>query len=269
MSTLRLWLRLIGIGGVIAWGCIQVALFFKREGRPGRQRRVREWSRQCMRVCGVKLSVYGAERFFASGGLFMVGNHVSWLDIFAVNSVHAVRFVAKEEVRSWPAVGWLAARAETVFIQRNNRRSSQQVRDILLQILAESDYTVVFPEGTSTDGTELKPFRSNLFEAAVQSGQDVWPIALYYPKADGSPNTDMAYFGDLSMWQSFCRILPQKQSEVALYFLEPIAVAGKTRQQICAEAEAQVAAKLAELQGKSVAELMAASGRQPAPAEAT
>ncbi|MDO4694624.1 MAG: 1-acyl-sn-glycerol-3-phosphate acyltransferase, partial [Eikenella sp.] len=66
-------------------------------------------------------------------------------------------------------------------------------------------------------------------------------------------------------WQSFCRILPQKQSEVALYFLEPIAVAGKTRQQICAEAQTQVAAKLAELQGKSVAELTA--GSLPAPSD--
>ena len=256
MAKIRLLLRLIGIAWVIAWGCIQVALFFKREGRPGRQRRVRAWSRQCMKVCGVKLSVHGAERFFNQGGQFMVANHISWLDIFAVNSIHAVRFVAKEEVRAWPAIGWLAACAETVFIKRGNRRSSQQVREILLQILAENDYAVVFPEGTSTDGTELKPFKSNLFETAVESGQTVWPLAVYYPNPDGSPNTAMAYCGDLSLWQSFCQILPQRRSEVAVYFLEPIAPQGKTRQQLCEAAQTAIAAKLAQLQGKTPAEIV-------------
>lgn len=260
MGRIRLFLRLLGIAGVILWGCIQVALFFGHEDRPARRRRVRNWSRQCMRVCGVRLTVHGAERFFAQGGRFMVGNHVSWLDIFAVNSVHAVRFVAKEEVRSWPAIGWLAARAETVFIKRGNRRSSQQVRETLLGIFAENDCAVVYPEGTSTDGTELKPFRSNLFETAVVSGQAVWPIAVYYPRADGSPNTDMAFYGDLSLWQSFCRILPQRQSEVALYFLDPVSPAGKDRQQICDEAQAQIAAKLAGLQGKTPGEIVAAHG---------
>lgn len=260
MGAVRLVLRLLGIVVVVLWGCIQAALFFKPEGRPGRQRRVRTWSRQCMWVCGVRLTVHGAERFFAQGGQFMVGNHVSWLDIFAVNAVHAVRFVAKEEVRRWPAIGWLAARAETVFIKRSQLKSSQQVTAVIEQILDEGDYAVVFPEGTSTNGTEIKPFKSSLFDAAVRSGHDVWPLLLYYPKADGSANTRMAYYGDLSMWQSFCQVLPQKRGDVSLYFLDPISVQGKDRQQVCMEAQASIAAKLAELQGVPVTSVIAQRG---------
>ena len=202
-----------------------------------------------MKVFGTKLTVHGAERFFAEGGQFMVGNHISWLDIFLINSVQAVRFVAKQEVRDWPVIGWLVARVDTVFIKRGNRQSSQQVMDVLLQILSEKDYAVVFPEGTSTDGRGIKPFKSGLFDTAIIGQYPVWPVLVYYPNEDGSPNTDMAYCGEISLWESFCRILPQKRSEGVLYFLEPISPEGKTRQELCAAAQAQIAAKMGELRG--------------------
>ena len=249
MRRLRLIFRLFGVAAVLLWGCLQVALFFGREDKAKRQWRIQRWSRQCMKVFGTKLTVHGAERFFAEGGQFMVGNHISWLDIFLINSVQAVRFVAKQEVRDWPVIGWLVARVDTVFIKRGNRQSSQQVMDVLLQILAEKDYAVVFPEGTSTDGRGIKPFKSGLFDTSIIGQYPVWPVLVYYPNEDGSPNTDMAYCGEISLWESFCRILPQKRSEGVLYFLDPISPEGKTRQELCAAAQAQIAAKMGELRG--------------------
>ncbi|OAM31081.1 acyl-phosphate glycerol 3-phosphate acyltransferase [Eikenella longinqua] len=260
MRRLRLIVRLFGVAAILLWGCFQVALFFGREDKAKRQWRIRRWSRQCMRIFGIRLTVHGSERFFAEGGQFMVGNHVSWLDIFLINSVQAVRFVAKQEVRDWPVIGWLVARVDTVFIKRGSRQSSQQVMEVLLQILAEKDYAVVFPEGTSTDGTGIKPFKSGLFDTAVVGNQAVWPVLSYYPNADGSPNINMAYYGEMSLWQSFCRILPQRGSEAVLYFLEPIAPQGKTRQELCAVAQAQIAAKLAELRGVPPESVVAEKG---------
>lgn len=263
MRLLRLILRLIGVLLMILSGCLQAAFFFPREGVAGRQRRVQRWSQQCLRLFGIRLQVEGAERFFAEGGRFMIGNHVSWLDIFVVNAVQPVRFVAKEEVRRWPLMGWLAARAQTVFIKRGSRSSSERVREVLLQILAEDDYAVVFPEGTSTDGFQIKPFKINMFETAVQSGRAVWPLLVYYPDVDGQPKRRLAYYGDeMSLWDSFCAIFPEREHEARLYFLNPIEPAGLTRQQIGALAQEAVAQKLAQLRGCAPEEVVAEEGVQ-------
>lgn len=257
MKLLRLSLRLIGVVVMILWGCFQAAFFFPREGVAGRQRRVQRWSQQCLRLFGVRLKVEGFEAFAAQNGRFMVGNHVSWLDIFVVNAVQPVRFVAKEEVRRWPLMGWLAARAQTVFIKRGSRSSSERVREVLLQILAEDDYAVVFPEGTSTDGFQIKPFKVNMFETSVQSGQAVWPLLIYYPDAAGQPNRRLAYYGDeMSLWDSFCAIFPERKHEAHLYFLPPISPNGLTRQEIAAQAQDAVAQKLAQLRACTVEEVL-------------
>lgn len=176
----------------------------------------------------------------------LVANHVSWLDIFAINAVAPMRFVAKQEIRRWPVVGWLVARADTVFIRRGCRASAQSVSETVAMVLREGDRVVVFPEGTTTDGTGIKPFKSGLFQAAAKAGVAVQPLVLRYPLTGGGVNSVPAYYDDITLWQSLCAVLQQPQCEVEIHVLPPIASDGFSRQQICRLAQTQIADFLAQ-----------------------
>ncbi len=110
-----------------------------------------------------------------------MGNHVSWIDIHALNSVRAVRFVSKAEVREWPIFGWLAAKGNTLFIDRTKRHDTGRIVDIATNSLIAGDCLCYFPEGTTTDGTELKVFKGSLMQAAINAKKPIWPFAIRYP----------------------------------------------------------------------------------------
>ena len=114
-------------------------------------------------ILGIRVVIKGRP---ASGPLIVLANHASWIDIVAIASIVPVAFVAKREVRTWPVIGWLARLQRSVFIDRDRHRTiAVAQRDIASRI--RSGYAVViFPEGTSTDGTVVLPFRPALIESA-------------------------------------------------------------------------------------------------------
>ena len=159
-----------------------------------------------------------------------VGNHISWADIHALNSMVPVRFIAKSEIKSWPVFGYLANKANALFIDRSKRHDAARIVNETVQSLEAGDNLCLFPEGTTTDGTEMKPFKSSLIQAAIQAKATIWPVAIRYPCADGSINTDMAYAGDITLPESLWAALRQKHPVVELTFLQPIP-ANKTQTQ--------------------------------------
>ncbi len=151
-----------------------------------------------------------------------VANHISWSDIHALNGLIPLRFIAKSEIKNWPIFGYLVSKANTLFIDRNKRQDAKRTIDIAQKSLQAGDNLCFFPEGTTTDGTEIRPFKSSLIQAGILAAATVWPVAIRYPNADGSINTQVAYAGETTLAESMQQILLQKQPIVELHFLTPI-----------------------------------------------
>ena len=159
------------------------------------------WSRLGLWLCNVQVEVHGSIDKRADG---FACNHVSWLDILAIQSITDVAFVAKSEVKGWPIFGFLAKIADTVFIDRRVMAAKDQQFD-LLKSIQWGKKLFFFPEGTSTDGSYILPFKSSLFEVFVKlskrdgSGALVQPVVLKYHHSDPKSPTIFGWWGDMSL----------------------------------------------------------------------
>ena len=154
-----------------------------------------------------------------------VANHISWTDIHALNSIVTLRFIAKSEIRHWPVFGYLSSKANALFIDRGKRQDAARIVNMAALCLEAGDNLCFFPEGTTTDGTEVKRFKSSLIQAAIQANATIRPVAIRYPTPYGSANLAVAYAGETTMRESMLQILSQKHPVVELHFLAPIIIA--------------------------------------------
>jgi 1-acyl-sn-glycerol-3-phosphate acyltransferase len=176
--------------------------------------------------------------------VLLVANHISWLDIYAVHTVNAARFVAKSEVGTWPIIGTIAARFGTVFLERGSFRAAARTVGTLAQALCDGHAVAVFPESTTSTGSGLLPFYPAMFEAAVRTGVRVQPVAIRYRTAAGQPSTAAAFVGEMSVVDSLRRILRAPRLVTELIFCAPIDPRGQTRKQLAVAARAAIAAAL-------------------------
>lgn len=241
--AVRAW-RLLRLGLHILRGVL-TALLVLPWGSPGlRMTLTREWSRSLLGLLGIRLKIRGNPLDVASHNVLLVSNHVSWLDIYLLNAVRPLRFVSKAEVRNWPVVGWLAIFTGTLFLERGKRRDTARVNDAVSAALANGDCVAFFPEGTTTDGTHLKPFLSSLLQAAINAQSVLRPVALRYVLPGGGIDMAAAYYGDMSMMDSLRNILARKEIRAELIFLEPISTSGKHRRELAQQAEAAISSAL-------------------------
>ena len=160
----------------------------------------RLWSRAGLWLLGLRLVVRGTP--VASGAL--VSNHCSWADILTLRSVKLMYFVAKSDVRDWPAIGFITAVTDTVFIKRQRSQAKEQ-EQILRARIAANQLLTFFPEGTSTDGLRVLPFKSSLFSAFFYDhhGADLWiqPVTVRYTPAPGSglPPSIYGWWGNMEL----------------------------------------------------------------------
>lgn len=188
---------------------------------------IKWWCRKLLVVFNVRVVSFGhiPNNATSLSSTMFVANHITWSDIHALNGLIPLRFIAKSEIKNWPIFGYLVSRANTLFIDRNKRQDAKQTIDIAQKSLQAGDNLCFFPEGTTTDGTEIMPFKSSLIQAAILASATVWPVAIRYPNADGSINTKVAYAGETTLVESMQQILLQKQPAVELHFLAPISPA--------------------------------------------
>lgn len=184
------------------------------------------WFRIVARLTGVRLRMIGSPTIRHS--TLYVANHVSYLDIVVLGRLLDVRFVAKSEVAGWLGFGWLARLGRTVFVERRPRRARAQ-RDAMTACLKAGDSLLLFPEGTSSDGTRVLPFKSALFAAAERiDGLAVQPISLAYGRnIDGRPLTPeqrdrFAWHGDMSLTPHLWTVFGLSGVEVTVRFLPPV-----------------------------------------------
>ena len=200
--------RLLGLIGVLFAG-VGITLLMPVLTPDGEARAKRGWFRALLRASGVTLVVHGDSRPSDGGpkGTLIAANHVSWLDIPAVLAVEPMRVVAKSDVRRWPLLGLLAARAGTLFIDRNRlSRLPATVADIAA-VLHSGQSMLVFPEGSTWCGRTQGPFHSAAFQAAVDAEAMVRPVSIRYRFADGTPTTMAAFVGDDTLVASVLRVV--------------------------------------------------------------
>ena len=188
--------------------------------------------------CQVKGRVMGQ-----SGGV--VANHCSWIDIFALNAFQRVYFVSKSEVASWPFIGQLARATGTVFIQRNPNKAAEQ-RSILSSRLQAGHKLLFFPEGTSTDGKQILPFKPTLFAAyfdqKLRYKTFLQAICLRYIAPKGQDARFYCWWGDMSFGAHLITTLSVlRQGRIVITFCDPVAVSDfKDRKALAAALEKSV-----------------------------
>jgi 1-acyl-sn-glycerol-3-phosphate acyltransferase len=209
----------------------------------------RAWSLKMLRLAGVRLVVHNDEARL-DRGVLVVGNHVSWIDIYVINAWRPTPFVSKAEIRRWPVVGWLAQQLGAVFIQREKRSDAKRIMHELAARLSAGELMCVFPEGTTSDGLALLPFHANMFQAAVSAGCPVQPICVMYEDAHGRQSTAPAYIDDVSLGDSLNALLRGGPLTAHLYVGAPLEP-GPDRRALAAQAQASVTAALRELQARA------------------
>jgi 1-acyl-sn-glycerol-3-phosphate acyltransferase len=195
--TLLAGLRLLLIGLHLLYGTLQTGLLFPLAGARWRQRLTRRWSQQLLVLLGIRVES-GADLARLESGL-LVANHISFIDIFVINSKLPSAFVAKSDVAQWPLIGWLARRVDTVFIERGSRKAAHCTRQQMLAALGAGRRLAIFPEGTTTCGDRVLPFHAALFQSAIDAAVPVHAIALSYRDAGGARSGAPAYIDEISM----------------------------------------------------------------------
>jgi 1-acyl-sn-glycerol-3-phosphate acyltransferase len=149
--------------------------------------------RWALRILHCKVETSG---LIPSRGI-VVANHLGYADIFAIGALLPSAFVAKKCVRRWPVFGWLASMAGTVFVDRNCPAHVSEPLSEIEEIVADGIPVVFFPEGTSTDGSHVLPFRSSLFAVSTKLALPTTPVTISYHNAkDDRPNRRLAYHGE-------------------------------------------------------------------------
>ena len=218
------------------------AVTFLRRAKPRRQQYIaRELAAQTLRILNVRVHCQGTPH---GTPVLLVANHVSWLDVYAINCLLRARFIAKCEVRNWPLIGTMVAAVGTLFIRRGCPRDARRLKDQVAAALRRRERVVVFPEGTTTDGTSLRHFYPALFQAAVDVGAIVQPVAIRYRDAAHRPTTSAAFIDDMTFTESLGRIAAESELHADLVFGPLWSATGRTRRELARASHEWVAATL-------------------------
>ncbi|TYB89825.1 1-acyl-sn-glycerol-3-phosphate acyltransferase [Oceaniovalibus sp. ACAM 378] len=229
---------LVGLRGVmlgaVVFGGLAILLLARLVERPlsGDARPVTPWitrgvCRVSFVILGIRYRVHGRPM---QGRGAVVANHSSWLDIFALNAADRVYFVSKSEVAGWPAIGWLARATGTLFIRRDPREAAKH-RDRLAARLLQGHRMLFFPEGTSTDGKRVLPFKSTLFGSFfaddLRDVLQIQPVTVIYAAPAGQEPRFYGWWGDMDFGTHLLKILGAvRQGRVDVMFHPPVPVSG-------------------------------------------
>ncbi|GAA1768838.1 lysophospholipid acyltransferase family protein [Luedemannella helvata] len=187
---------------------------------PVRRAAVRGWFRALLRAAGVRLVVRGVP--LGRSPALVVANHVSWLDIPALLAVGTLRVVAKSDVRGWPVVGALAARAGAIFIDRTRLRGLPRTVAEVADALRSGHSVLAFPEGSTWCGRTAGRFYPAVFQAAVDARVPVRPVRLTFRLADGTATTVAAFVGDDTLLDSVRRVVAIRDLTVEVTLRRPV-----------------------------------------------
>jgi 1-acyl-sn-glycerol-3-phosphate acyltransferase len=201
--------RVLVRGCGLLWGiagCLAEYLLRRMGGKLSEQTRIdvlHRWSQRTLRRMGIRVEVTGSP---AAAGL-IASNHLSYLDILVYSSITPCAFVAKREVRAWPAVGWIATLAGTIYVDRSRPSETHAVQPEIQSALAAGLRLFLFPEGTSSDGSRVLPFHSSLFQPAVDLQVPISAASIEYAIPDGCAAAEACYFGTMKLFPHLVNLL--------------------------------------------------------------
>lgn len=239
--------------GTVVYGGLAVLLLVRLverplhgAARPWTPRITRAVCRAAFPILGIRYRVRGEPMAHIGA---VVANHASWLDIFTLNACQKVYFVSKAEVAAWPFIGWLARATGTVFIRRDPREAKAQ-QQVFEERIRAGHHLLFFPEGTSTDGLRVLPFKTTLFQPFLSEGlQDVMqvqPVTVIYAAPEGKDPRFYGWWGDMGFGPHLARVLAtRRQGTVEVVFHPPLAAKEfASRKEMAAAAETLVRSAL-------------------------
>lgn len=234
-------IKILRLFSLVLTGVGTALFLYQRMDRTARNRQLMAWAGSLMRILKIELRVGGAPPV---GGAVLVANHISWLDIHVLHSLLPARFISKAEVQDWPLLGRLAKAAGTLFITREKKSDAIRVNQEMAAELRAGECLAFFPEGTTSDGQELRTFFPSLFQPAVEAGCPVAPASIRYLNLQGGPCLEAAYHGDLTLLASFWRIAKLRGLVVEVTFLPALESRGQHRRELAKQAEATIRSAL-------------------------
>ncbi len=194
----------------------------------GMTRMIRLWGRGLLRIFNIRLKVFGDVD--SCYGSLIVSNHMGYVDVFVHAAVFGLRFCPKIEVRSWPVLGWYTSLTHPIWIDRSSRLKTQKSLEEFRDSLEHHIPLIVYPEGTSTDGTGILPFKSSLFEVVQDGKFAIQPILTLYRVPEGADSP--CWYGDLALFPHLWRLLGIPRTDAEVYILPPIMAEGRDRKEL-------------------------------------
>jgi len=215
---LRVTGRLFWLGGELFLAALNYAIYCAacpRDSLPSaRAVWLQNTSRRLLRVFRIETQFTGD---IPSSGL-LVCNHLSYLDILVLSALAPCVFVAKREVKHWPVLGWFAKKAGTVFVHRELRAQATQTVDKIEAALQTGALVVLFPEGTSSGGESILPFKSSLFEPAARQTHPLAAGFLRYDLNDGDVSEEVCYWKDMTLLPHLINLCSKRAVQASVHF---------------------------------------------------
>lgn len=204
---------------------------------PSYQARKQRWLAKTIQILGGQVTVFGHA---APHSTLMVANHISWLDICLLGGYAQVDFLSKSEVRHWPIIGWLAEKSGTLFIQRGGKDAAREANEVITARLSQQGNVLVFPEGTTSDGQQLRTFHARLFAGAVETQSAIQPIAIRYLNAQGEIDLVVPYIDQQAFIDNLWNVLAEPSIAIELHFLDTFPSHDQARKALAQRSEARV-----------------------------
>ncbi|HID45232.1 MAG TPA: 1-acyl-sn-glycerol-3-phosphate acyltransferase [Chromatiaceae bacterium] len=202
---------------------------------------VARWSARLLHIMGIRVITHG--RPPKEPGL-IVANHISWADIPTLNALTGAAFLSKDSIRYWPVIGWFAIASGSVFIRRG-KHEAQRVSAAIAERLLEKRNLAIFPEGTTSDGSEVRRFFPRLLGAAIDTHSPVIPVALRYIN-EGKLDARIPYTKGRSFLLILLSVLARRGSEVHVFFCDPIPSSECDRRSLADAARKAIQAALSD-----------------------
>lgn len=227
----------------VLWGAFQVFYYLDKKNTLGAQEKkiILHWFDKFVQLLQIEKRIHGE---IHSESQLMVANHISWKDILLLNSIYPTRFVAKSEIEKWPVVGWLSARVGTLFVKRGNITDIRRLNEQIAQLITDGERVTLFPEGATSDGTEIAHLYPGLFQSVISSSENaiplgVQPIVIIY-KIDEQLSPHIPFTGNRGMMANLWSVLGFDHITADIYFTPVISSENRTRKTLSADSLLQM-----------------------------
>ncbi|TAL04891.1 MAG: 1-acyl-sn-glycerol-3-phosphate acyltransferase [Verrucomicrobia bacterium] len=238
-SLPRLVCRAVWLAGALSWSGVDFIFTAWRSGCRASQHTRALWlQRTASRVGRVVIAKVEISGNKPRPGL-LVSNHLSYVDILLLGSIVPAVFVSKAEVKNWPVFGWFGRLGGTIFVDRTRRGDVARIAETIAAHLRDGHVVVLFPEGTSSDGSGVLPFRSSLLEPVSGAAHDLFAARIEYFMPEGSVENDVCYWGDMTFFPHLVKLLGKPRIKARVTFSE-VESAATDRKELARQLHAEV-----------------------------